>query len=96
MDMTPLLFLLGALATARLTRLVVDDQITLPVRAWILRRVKEDGQLAYLITCPWCVSVYVGAAVASVLWAWPAYAQWPAAALAFSYVTGWLVSREGE
>lgn len=53
--------------------------------------------LAYLVNCPWCVSVYVGAAVAPLAWAWGT--RWwllvPALALAFSYVTGFLASKEG-
>jgi hypothetical protein len=53
--------------------------------------------LAYLIECPWCVSIYV-AAVAAPLWYWlgtnPRVLV-PAVALAFSYVTGFL-AQHGE
>lgn len=51
---------------------------------------------AYLVTCPWCVSVYVGAAAAP-LWYWFGDSPWvivPAAALAASYVTGFLAGKE--
>lgn len=51
---------------------------------------------AYLVTCPWCVSVYVGG-VAAPLWYWLSSSPWllvPAIALAFSYVTGFLASKE--
>ena len=50
---------------------------------------------AYLVTCPWCVSTYVGA-VAAPLWYYLGSSPWlliPAAALAFSHVTGFLSSK---
>lgn len=40
------------LAAKRLTRLVVQDEITRPLRQ------KYDGQLGYLLNCPYCVSVW--------------------------------------
>ena len=51
------------LAVSRITRLITEDEITRPIREAIVGR-KPEGQLAYLITCPLCVSVWVGAAVA--------------------------------
>lgn len=56
-----------------------------------------EPKLAYLITCPWCASIYVGA-VAAPLWYWLGTSPWllvPAAALAFSYITGFL-AQHGE
>ena len=49
---------------------------------------------AYLVTCPWCVSIYVGAAGALV-WYHLGDNPWalvPAVALAMSQVTGMLAS----
>lgn len=88
----------AALATARLTRLVTRDQILAGPRRRVLRRLPEDGLLAYGLVCDWCVSMYIGAAVAAGgalggVWTWW---QMPFLALAFSYVTGWLASKEGE
>jgi hypothetical protein len=67
--------------------------------AWEVAR--EEGavepRLAYLVTCSWCASIYVGAAAAP-LWYWLGSSPWvlvPAAALALSYVTGFL-ARFGE
>jgi hypothetical protein len=89
------LLLLGALATARLTRLITTDRITQAPRNALLRRLDGDGLLAYLVVCDWCVSVYTGAAVAAVA-AWgPHWSAWILAALAFSYAAGWLAAREG-
>lgn len=49
-------FVLAALATYRLTRLVTADQITMPLRTWVLDR---NQWLGYLVTCDWCFSMWV-------------------------------------
>lgn len=57
-----------------------------------------EPKLAYLISCPWCASIYVSA-VAAPLWYWLGTSPWllvPAAALAFSYITGFLAQHHGE
>lgn len=91
---------LGALATARLTRLVTTDRITLAPRMWLMNlliaRDKGEGLMMYLITCDWCVSVYMGAGAAVALRWGGIVALWVCAALAFSYVAGFLASKEGE
>ena len=53
-----------AAAVWRLTRLVTEDEVTRPVRDWVIERA-PDGRLAYLIECPHCVGVWAGLAVAS-------------------------------
>lgn len=93
-----LTLLVAALATARLTRLVTRDQITHGARRWALKHLDHDGMLAYLIVCDWCTSVYLGSAAAAIgayhgAWTWW---QAPVVMLAFSYVAGWLASKEGE
>lgn len=91
-------FVVFALAVARVTRLVNQDKITEAPRNAILRRLPDDSLLAYLLLCPWCVSVYVAPPAAVLAWLW-GDSPWvwvPAAALAMSYVTGWLASHEGE
>lgn len=89
-------FAVAALATARLTRLVTTDRITEAPRNAVLRRLDADSLLAYLIVCDWCASVYVGAAVAAVATWGPSWSVWVLAALAYSYVAGYLAAREGE
>ena len=65
-----LLVVLAIGATMRLTRLVNEDAITEPIRSWFFRRDGDElepdeiGRWAYFITCPWCVSIWVGALVA--------------------------------
>lgn len=94
MDLITLL--VGALATARLTRLVTADRITQAPRTWLQIRLDPDGLAAYLLTCDWCASVYTGAGVAALL-AWgPGWSVWVLTALAFSYTAGWLAARESE
>lgn len=89
---------LAALVTARLTRLVTRDYITHGLRRRVLARLDPDGLAAYGLVCDWCVSIYVGAAVGACgaalgLWSWPGVLP---LALVFSYVAGWLASKEGE
>lgn len=93
-----LLMVVMALATARVTRLITRDRILQAPRRAVLRALPDDHLLAYLVVCDWCVSVYTGTLAAAVS-VWAAGWSWwwvPALALAFSYVTGWLASREGE
>jgi hypothetical protein len=56
----------------------------------------EPPLAVYLLTCAWCVSTYVGVAGALV-WYFAGSSPWaliPAAALALSYVTGFLAGKE--
>lgn len=52
--------LLLALATFRLTRLIIEDQIFEPVRNRIWAKYPPTTQIGYLFTCPWCVSIWAG------------------------------------
>ena len=98
METYPLLIVVAALATARVTRLITQDRLLDTPRNAALRALPDGHLLAYLLTCDWCVSIYTGTLTA-VAGAWAAWWTWdvvPIVALAFSYVTGWLASREGE
>lgn len=56
----------------------------------------EQPLRVYLLTCPWCASVYVAAVAAPLAYFWGS-SPWlfvPALALAFSYITGWLAGKE--
>ena len=89
---------LTALATARITRLITTDRITEAPRNALIRRLDPEGLMAYLVVCDWCASVYVGAAVAGAWWAWGDTMAFTAAtaALAYSYVAGFLASKESD
>lgn len=52
--------LIAVLAVARVTRLLVEDRIAVGLRQWVVRRWGEDGKMAYLFHCPWCMSIWVG------------------------------------
>ena len=66
--MLPLLLVaLGALSTARLTRLATADYLTLPLRRRVLQAVQEGGRAEYLLSCAWCASIWIAAPVAIVV-----------------------------
>lgn len=90
---TWLLVLLALLAVARVTRLVVEDAILDGPRALVLRHARPGGLLAYLLGCPWCVSVWAGFGLAGLVV--PLGDTWPVQVLvlglAASQATGLLV-----
>lgn len=97
-------FVVLVLATARLTRLIHFDDITIPVRMWIDRKFGEQSFLSQLVWCPWCVSVWVSLGTSTVamtaLWhwgGWPlggAMATWLLLVPATAYPAGWIVTIE--
>ncbi len=64
--MSTLVVVLVLLSLARLARLIAIDEISAPLRQRVVDR-KPSGQLAYLVTCPWCVSVHLWPLVALVV-----------------------------
>ncbi|QPO17090.1 membrane protein [Gordonia phage Lilbeanie] len=88
--MDVLTVILTIVAVARLTRLVVADAITYPIRARIVLWTGEESRLTYFVTCSWCVSIWLGAGVAAAAY-WFADDRWwlyVVLALAASYVAG--------
>jgi hypothetical protein len=65
MNPTPLDAAIQALAAYRLTRLVIEDEITEPLRDKVVQRfgAPADSKLSYLSTCPFCVSMYASAGI---------------------------------
>jgi len=64
-----------------------------PKRRWASRlRVWVHG----LVTCPWCVSIWLAAGVVACFWAWHDTTWMTAIGLGLtaSYVTGWLAGHE--
>lgn len=100
MTMTIVTLFLAALATARLTRLVTADILTEAPRDTVINWLtyRGHGMLAYLLSCPWCASMYIGSGVAAAWYAWGDSRVFAAlcAALAFSHITGRLATTEGE
>ena len=96
--MPAVLFVVYALAVARLTKLINSDRITKTPREWLIRRLPEESIWAYFLVCPWCVSIWVSIPAAPLTW-WfgglevPGVSAWlsvPALALAYSAFTGYL------
>lgn len=67
----PLTLIVLTFAVARVTRLIVDDKISLPIRRWVLAKSGEDGWFFYLVSCPWCMGVWVAAGMTTVTYLWP-------------------------
>jgi hypothetical protein len=87
------LLVLLALTSARVTRLLVADQFPPVARARSRLAAAGDWQ-AYLLSCPWCMGVWVAGVVTAV-----AEARYglPAPLLVFpsvAWVSGWLGSVE--
>lgn len=83
-------YALGAAATARLARLVTRDSIFDRPRLGYVQAMDKGGhyKLAELAVCPWCISMWIGGAVAMA-----AHSRLPGyrlvtSALAFSLAAG--------
>jgi hypothetical protein len=94
------LLVVYALAVARITGLIAQDDLTAPLRRGLLARLPARPRLEHwvddLISCPWCVSIWIAAPAAPLMW-WYGSRPWvalPAIALAFSQTTG-MLSRLG-
>lgn len=95
-----------ALAVTRLTGIMVTDQISLPIRHAITKRLNIEKRshraLIYLLGapeddssgCPWCMSIWVAAATAppAIEYASSRYTLWALVALAASQVVGMVSS----
>jgi hypothetical protein len=91
----PLPVLVGALAVARLTRLVIEDEITSPLRDRITQWADgaddaTSASVRYLLTCPWCVSIWTAAGWAGLAIVAPGPAAALGAVLAWLEITGLL------
>jgi hypothetical protein len=66
-----LTFLIDALATFRITRLLIEDEILRGPRMAILGKLEPEGftqpgdesKLAYFLQCPWCMGMWIAVAV---------------------------------
>jgi Protein of unknown function (DUF1360) len=83
--------LVDALAVYRLTHLIVDDTITAPFRAWTLEH--WPGWPLTLVTCSWCISIWIGGCAVALTALAPGVWQYPAYGLALSGVAGFLQER---
>jgi hypothetical protein len=88
-------FILLALATYRVTRLLVRDTIFASLRNRIWNRYPpETTKRGYLLTCEWCTSVYVGLGFATWYTISSEVVRFFAVALALSAIAGLLTAYE--
>jgi len=57
-DIAPFQFVVLALATYRLCRLIVEDTLLESLRNLVWRRFPPTTKLGYLITCYWCTGIW--------------------------------------
>ncbi len=69
------------------------------LREWATTEYGEEGEplnfWGALLSCPWCLSVWIGLAVTVYLWLMPGWGVWLLLPLALSGAAGLLYSREG-
>lgn len=91
------------LAAVRVTRLIVFDRLSEPLRRWLVEHIGPESMFTYLWFCPWCMGFWVALALSAVAWfpgglgdyiALPWWAGIPAVAFAASYVIGLTISKE--
>lgn len=81
--------IVGVLAVARVTRLLVEDRIASGYRRWVVNKWGPQSMPTYLAHCSWCTSIWVAALIMP--WAVLAPTTLTVALLAIpaaSYVTG--------
>ncbi len=57
-------FVILALATFRITRLITRDVITEPIRTRVWKKYPpESSKLGYFFTCEWCMSIWTASLI---------------------------------
>jgi hypothetical protein len=92
-------YLVYLLAFARLIVLITMDMITARPREAVVEALKErkHNMLAYLLLCPWCVSIWLAIPAAAIIYAY-GDSPWlfvPALGLALSGAAGALARVKG-
>lgn len=82
-------------ATYRLTKLILDDKLTEDLRNMVWEKFPRDSKMSYFFTCPWCISIWAGAAVFALRKANPELANFVSGSLAASAVTGHVYTKIG-
>jgi len=89
----PFTFIVLALATFRLTRLITTDVITEFIRTWVWKRFPLSTKTGYLFTCDWCMSIWFASLVTISYTIVPTATLFVALPLALSAVVGILAAR---
>ena len=84
-------------AVARITRLIVIDEITQPWRQWVIDKFgdPDNSKISFLAHCPWCTGVWVSAPMTAITYIWPQSPTWQAilAFLAVAHVAALTADR---
>ena len=78
-------------ANARIARLFTEDDITVRLRAWVIRHLRTNHLLARWIQCPWCLGWWTAWPITAVAW-------FPVAGLRWWWLyllAGWAVAHAG-
>lgn len=80
-------FISDILAVYRLTKMIMEDRITLEFRDWYWNRFPSNTKMGFLLTCPWCVSIWAAIIVVGARKAFPETGDILSKVLAMSAVT---------
>jgi hypothetical protein len=77
-------------AVLRVTRFLNADVLAEPLRSAVERKWGDDSKPAYLMTCPWCASIWVAAAIVPVAYLAAGLTVWHviASILTISWLVG--------
>lgn len=86
--MSAVTVLTDVVATYRLTKMIMEDRITEDLRALVYAKFPRESKISYLMGCPWCLSIWAGAAIFTLRKVSPETANIVSGLLAASAVTG--------
>lgn len=86
--------LVDVFACHRVTKLVVEDVVTQPLRQKIFdKKAPTEDSWTYIFTCPWCASIWIGAGIVAARTVAPKAWDPVARLLALSSATGLIAER---
>jgi hypothetical protein len=86
-------FVILALATYRICRLLIEDRLLDAPRNWFFSKVSPSTQFGYLFTCYYCLSMYAGTFIFICYTIVPTVTLPVACVLALSAVTGYISAK---
>jgi len=66
-----LLYLLFALSVFRVARLLAQEELARPLRERVARKFGPESRWTYLVECPLCLSIWIGALTVPFVMIWP-------------------------
>ena len=92
-DITLTQALVLALAVYRVCRLIIEDNLTEPLRDLVWRRFPPSTRIGYYLTCYWCTGVWVSSFTIFMYTIVPSQTFTVALILALSSVAGLIAAR---